>query len=132
MTISVFFDDLEVLQSMIFGKIELNSKQKLLIVKNVQNRKMKKKITLHCQINTVFIFQKTDPIFNGILPHNYVNLLSTDSLSWIPAYDTEIKNMTNQAILLTRELSALTMKPRPWIDVVSQNSFRVLSNIMDP
>ena len=82
---------------------------------------------------TQFLFSKKLILFLMIFCHfDYVNLLSTDSLSWIPAYDTEIKNMTNQAILLTRELSALTMKPRPWIDVVSQNSFMVLSNIMDP
>ena len=114
---------------MIFGKVELNSKQKLLIV---QNRKIKQK--LRCIVKlTQFLFSKKLIPFLMIFCHiNYVNLLSTDSLSWIPAYDMEIKNMTNQAILLTRELSALTMKPRPWIDVVSQNSFRVLSNIMDP
>ena len=44
----------------------------------------------------------------------------------------EIRNITNQAILLIRELLVLTMKLRPWTDVVSQNSFIVFFNIMPP
>ena len=40
--------------------------------------------------------------------------------------------MTAQAILLIRELLVLTMKLRPWTDVVSQNSFIVFFNIMPP
>ena len=43
-----------------------------------------------------------------------------------------MKNMTPQAILLIKELLVLTMKLRPWTDVVSQNSFTVFSNIMTP
>ena len=40
--------------------------------------------------------------------------------------------MTLQAILLIRELLLLTIKLRPWTDVVSQNSFMGSSNIMTP
>ena len=80
------------------------------------------------------------PMFNcfleifllGMIFYNIdnVNLLSTLSFSWIPAYDMEATNMTNQAILLTRELLASTMELRPWIDVFWQNSFRMVFTIM--
>ena len=58
------------------------------------------------------------------------NLLSTFSFSWIPAYNMEIRNMTNQAILLINEFLASTMDLRPWMDVFWQNSFRMLSTMM--
>ena len=38
--------------------------------------------------------------------------------------------MTNQAILLIRELLASTMELRPWIDEFWQNSFRVPCTMM--
>ena len=58
------------------------------------------------------------------------NLLSTFSFSWIPAYNMEIRNMTNQAILLINEFLASTMDLRPWIDVFWQNSFRMPCTIL--
>ena len=58
------------------------------------------------------------------------NLLSTFPFSWIPAYNMEIENMTNQAILLINEFLASTMDLRPWIDVFWQNSFRMPCTIM--
>ena len=55
----------------------------------------------------------------------HIYLLSTFPFSWTPAYNIEITNMTNQAILLIRELLASTMDLRPWIDVFWQNSLRM-------
>ena len=60
----------------------------------------------------------------------HIDLLSTFSFSWIPAYNMEIRNMTNQAILLINEFLASTMDLRPWIDVFWQNSFKMPCTIM--
>ena len=59
-----------------------------------------------------------------------VNLLSTFSISWFPAQDMEIMNMTAQAILLIRELLDSTIELRPCIDVFWQNSFRMAFTMM--